>query len=67
VSRASVKDRESEFADLVSRTAEDFSYAELSNTEGKLKLARKILDELNSNLTKGKIRKVMYSSFILKN
>lgn len=62
-----IKDRESEFIDLAARSAEDFSYNELSSAQGKKQLAEKILIVYNENLTKGKARKVLYSSFILKN
>lgn len=62
-----LKDRESEFVDRASRVAEEFSYDELSEVEGKQKLAEKIVDTFNANLTSGQIRKAMYSTFILKN
>lgn len=62
-----LKDREGEFMDLVTRTAEDFTYDELNDSSGKANFSQRILEELNANLTKGQVRKVMYSQFILKN
>lgn len=61
-----VKDRESEFMDIILRTVEDYSYDELEETLGKQKMADKIIEVVNLNLSKGQIRKVLYSSFILK-
>lgn len=62
-----LKDRESEFVDRVLRVTEDFSYDELAEATGKQKLAEKIVDVMNANLTKGQVRKVMFSTFFLKN
>jgi flagellar basal body-associated protein FliL len=62
-----LKDRESEFVDRVLRATEDFSYDELSDQTGKQKLAEKIIEVMNANLTKGQVRKVMFSTFFLKN
>ncbi|MBC7456893.1 MAG: flagellar basal body-associated FliL family protein [Bdellovibrionaceae bacterium] len=62
-----LKDRESEFVDRVLRVAEDFSYDELVDATGKQKLAEKIIGVMNTNLTKGQVRKVMFSTFFLKN
>lgn len=62
-----LKDRESEFVDRASRLTEEFTYDELSTTEGKQKLSEKIIDIFNANLTSGQVRKVMYATFILKN
>ncbi len=62
-----IKDREAEFKDLILRTAEDQTYDDLSKSEGKKNLAERILNVMNSNLTRGQIRKVLYKSFILKN
>lgn len=61
-----IKDRESEFTDRALRIAEDFSYEDLVTKQGKQKLTEKILEAFNANLTKGKIRRVMYASFIIK-
>ncbi len=62
-----LKDRESEFVDRVLRVTEDFSYDELADINGKKKLSDRIIEVMNTNLTKGQVRKVMYSSFFLKN
>lgn len=61
-----IKDREAEFLDMSQRLAEEFTYDELSGTEGKQELSSKILDAANSVLTSGQARKVYYSSFIIK-
>ncbi len=62
-----LKDREAEFVDRVLRVTEDFSYDELVEAAGKQKLSEKIVDVMNANLTKGQVRKVMFSTFFLKN
>jgi flagellar basal body-associated protein FliL len=62
-----LKDREAEFVDRMLRVTEDFSYDELADATGKQKLAEKIIDVINTNLTKGQVRKVMFSTFFLKN
>ena len=62
-----LKDRESEFVDRILRVTEDFSYDELSEATGKQRLGEKILEVMNANLTKGQVRKVMFSSFFIKN
>jgi flagellar basal body-associated protein FliL len=62
-----IKDREAEFKDLVLRTAEDYSYDELTEPQGKQGLAERILLTLNSQLTQGQVRRVFYRTFILKN
>lgn len=61
-----IKDREAEFKDLILRAAEELSYDELSVSDGKKNLSERILNVINSNLTQGQIRKVLYKSFILK-
>lgn len=62
-----VKDREAEFKDLILREAEEFTYDQLGETEGKTQLAKILLSKINANLTKSQIRKVYYNNFILKN
>ena len=62
-----IKDREAEFKDLILRTAEESNYDALLKSEGKQALSENILNIINSNLTQGRIRKVLYKSFILKN
>lgn len=61
-----IKDREAEFLDMTQRLAEEFTYDELSQTEGKQELSNKILESVNAVLTRGLARKVYYSSFIIK-
>lgn len=61
-----IKDREAEFKDLILRTAEELSYDELSLADGKKMLSDRIMTVINSNLTQGQIRKVLYKSFVLK-
>ena len=62
-----IKDREAEFKDLILRTTEELNYDVLVSSEGKQLLSERILAVLNSNLTQGQIRKVLYKSFIIKN
>jgi flagellar basal body-associated protein FliL len=61
-----VKDRETEMRDLFQRTLEEMSYGELDTTEGKQQLTEKLRGELNSHLTKGKIRRVFIKELVLK-
>ena len=61
-----IKDREAEFKDILLRESEDFSYDELTSVEGKKKLLEKYQSALNTNLTEGKVRRVLLKSFILK-
>ena len=61
-----IKDREAEMVDIVARTAEEFTYDDLSEPEGKKKLSDQLSKEINANLTTGQVRGVFYSSFILK-
>jgi len=61
-----VKDRETEIRDLFQRTLEDLSYGELDSSEGKQQLTEKLRQVLNSNLTKGKIRRIYIKELVLK-
>lgn len=61
-----IKDREAEFRDLVLRVAEEFSYDELENPQGKQSLSEAILAKVNANLTNGQVRRVYYKNFVLK-
>ena len=61
-----IKDREAEFKDILLRKAEEFSYDELSSTEGKKKLLEKFTEVINSNLSQGQVRRTMLKSFITK-
>jgi flagellar basal body-associated protein FliL len=62
-----IKDREAEFKDLILRTAEDYTYDSLLSGQGKQALSDHMLNVINTNLTQGQVRKVLYKSFILKN
>ena len=61
-----LKDREYEIIDVVQRLMEDMSFSELDATEGKQALMDNIRRELNSLLTKGKIRRVYIKQAIIK-
>lgn len=61
-----VKDRETEFRDLFQRTLEELSYGDIDSAEGKQQLTEKLRQVLNTNLTKGKIRRVFIKELVLK-
>ena len=61
-----IKDREAEFKDRLLRESEDFSYDELTSVDGKKNLIDRYQSALNANLTAGKVRRVLFKSFILK-
>lgn len=61
-----IKDREYEVIDQIQRIMEDFTFNELDSSEGKQALLEKIRKEINSFLTKGKIRKVYIKQAIVK-
>ena len=61
-----IKDREAEFKDLILRLVEQENYDYLNTEKGKLSLAKKIRDEMNTNLTRGQVRRAMYKSFVIK-
>lgn len=61
-----IKDREVEFRDVLMRTLEGFSYAEMESPEGKQKLLVLMAREANRLLTKGRIKKVYFKTVILK-
>lgn len=61
-----IKDREAEFKDLILRLVEQEDYDFLNTKNGKLGLAIKIRDEMNTNLTRGQVRRAMYKSFVIK-
>ncbi len=61
-----LKDREYEIIDVVQRLMEDNSFAELDSVEGKQNLLENIRKELNSLLTRGKIRRVYIKQAIIK-
>lgn len=61
-----IKDREAEFKHHILRLVEMENYDTLNTEKGKIDLATKIRDEMNTNLTRGQVRKVMYKSFVIK-
>ena len=58
--------RPTEVADVVQRTIETMTYAELSNKEGKEKLKLLLRRNLNALLTKGRVHRVFYKTIVLK-
>jgi flagellar basal body-associated protein FliL len=61
-----IKDSEAEFKDLILRLIEQENYDFLNTEKGKISLAMKIRDEMNTNLTRGQVRKALYKSFVIK-
>ncbi|MGZ3743289.1 MAG: flagellar basal body-associated FliL family protein [Pseudobdellovibrionaceae bacterium] len=61
-----VKDREIEIRDLLQRTMEEMTYAEMESVEGKQQLTEKLRQALNTHLTKGKIRRVFFKEAVVK-
>ncbi len=61
-----VKDREYEVKDLFQRNIEEMSFNQLETAEGKQLLLEKLRREVNRILTKGRVRKVMFKTVILK-
>lgn len=61
-----LKDREAEFKDLLIRTTEEKTYDDLVMTKGKQELCDQFRQLINSNLTRGQVRKVLLNSFIIK-
>lgn len=61
-----LKDREYEIIDVVQRIIEDMTYSELDSVDGKQGLLEKVRKELNSLLTKGKVKRVYIKQAIIK-
>lgn len=61
-----IKDRETEFKDAFMRTIEEFSYDELDTVEGKHRLLERFAREANKLATKGRIRKTLFKTIIIK-
>lgn len=61
-----IKDREVEFKDAFMRTLEEFNYDELDTVEGKQRLLDRFAREANKLATKGRIRKVLFKTIIIK-
>ncbi|NUM60343.1 MAG: flagellar basal body-associated FliL family protein [Bdellovibrionaceae bacterium] len=62
-----VSDRESEIVDLFQNEIRDFSYDELDSVEGKAKLTEVLKMAINQILVRGKINKIYFKTFVLKN
>jgi flagellar basal body-associated protein FliL len=61
-----IKDREPEVRDVIARTFEQALYDDLTGIEGKNKIKLIIQKNLNTFLTKGRVRKVFFKTFVLK-
>ena len=62
-----VSDRESEVVDLFQNEIRDFSYDELDSVEGKTKLTETLKTAINQILVRGRINKIYFKTFVLKN
>lgn len=63
---AEIKERESEFVDLVERVIEAQTYESLETVDGKDQLKEDLRREMNKQLTEGLIRKVDISNIFIK-
>jgi len=61
-----IKDREPEVLDLIQRLMEEKTFDELDSADGKVQLNEKIKKELNTFLSKGKVKKVYIKNAIVK-
>lgn len=61
-----IKMRETEFRDLFMRTMEEFNADDLQTAVGKEKLLERFAREANRVVTKGRVRKVFFKTFVLK-
>ncbi len=61
-----IKDREYEVKDLFQRNAEEMTFDQMESADGKQLLLEKLRREVNRNLTKGRVRKVLFKTVILK-
>lgn len=62
-----IKDRESEFRDLLQREIEAMNFDQLDTSAGKQMMTEKIKRGINRYLTQGKIKKVFLKNLVLKN
>lgn len=60
-------DREKEFLDLMQRAIEEMTWDELSTVEGKAHLKLVLRKKINEGLNRGRVKKVMIETIILKN
>lgn len=65
-STVEIKDRENEFLDIVQRTAEKFSYQDLSQLRGKDQFKEMVAQKMNEALTVGNITNVYFKEIIIK-
>jgi flagellar basal body-associated protein FliL len=61
-----INDREKEVLDVVQRTLENMPYEELITIDGKSKIKLILRKNLNSFLTRGRVRKVFFKTIVLK-
>lgn len=61
-----IKDREAEIRDLFQRIMEEMTFDQLSSGEGKQLLTEKLRKDVNTILTKGKVRKIFIKTAIVK-
>ncbi len=61
-----IKDREYEVKDLFQRNAEEMTFDQMEAPDGKQLLLEKLRREVNRILTKGRVRKVLFKTVILK-
>ena len=57
-----VKRREVEVLDLIQRVIEGYSFSDLNGTSGKQRLKEHIRQELNTLVTRGRIKKVFFKT-----
>lgn len=61
-----LKDRQAEFYDIIARTFEGIKRENLSDTNGKMRAKKVIKKEMNKAMTKGKVVKIYYRDFLVK-
>jgi hypothetical protein len=61
-----LQEREKEIKFMISSLIAEMGYDELRTDEGRLNLKKRIFKEVNYVLKKGKVRDVLYSSFVMK-
>lgn len=61
-----MKDREYQVLDRIQRIIEEMNYNELDSPEGKQKLLERVRKELNSFLTRGKVKRLFFKNAVIK-
>ncbi|NCN40457.1 flagellar basal body-associated FliL family protein [bacterium] len=61
-----LEDREKEISSMISNLVAEQEYEFLRNERGRLFLKKRIFDEVNFKLKKGKVKDVLYSEFIMR-